>query len=103
MPGRDRTGPLGQGPMTGWGRGFCGRGAYAGAGFFGGRGWRGRGCGWGWGYGRGRGWGTGMPMGGVWQEPMSEAEERAMMEQELAMTEARANELRARLGREGDE
>lgn len=95
MPGRDRTGPLGQGPMTGWGRGMCGgRGAY-GAGFFGGRGWRGRrmGC----------GWGMRMPMGGVWAEPISEAEERAMMEQELAMTEARADELRARLGREGDQ
>lgn len=23
MPGRDRTGPLGQGPMTGWARGLC--------------------------------------------------------------------------------
>ncbi len=25
MPGGDRTGPLGQGPYTGWGRGFCTR------------------------------------------------------------------------------
>jgi len=23
MPGFDGTGPLGQGPMTGWGRGYC--------------------------------------------------------------------------------
>lgn len=35
MPGGDGTGPLGRGPMTGWGRGFCrgfgrgfGRGAW---------------------------------------------------------------------------
>ena len=25
MPGFDRTGPQGQGPMTGWKRGLCGR------------------------------------------------------------------------------
>jgi len=24
MPGRDRSGPMGMGQMTGWGRGFCG-------------------------------------------------------------------------------
>ena len=39
MPGRDNTGPMGQGPKTGRGRGFCG-----------GRGGRGQG-------GQGRGWG----------------------------------------------
>jgi len=49
MPGFDGTGPRGQGPMTGGGRGYCimptgevarqfGRGAYGGRG--GGRGWR---------------------------------------------------------------
>ena len=26
MPGQDRTGPMGQGPMTGRGLGICGRG-----------------------------------------------------------------------------
>lgn len=26
MPGQDQTGPLGQGPMTGRGMGFCGKG-----------------------------------------------------------------------------
>ncbi|MDY6985575.1 MAG: DUF5320 domain-containing protein [Candidatus Thermoplasmatota archaeon] len=25
MPYRDRTGPLGLGPRTGWGRGYCSR------------------------------------------------------------------------------
>lgn len=27
MPGRNGTGPMGYGPMTGWGRGYC-RGIY---------------------------------------------------------------------------
>lgn len=33
MPGRDGTGPLGKGPMTGWGAGFCGAGRRVGGGF----------------------------------------------------------------------
>ena len=43
MPGRDRTGPMGQGPMTGRGAGQCGSGQ--GRGSLGGRG---RGFGFGW-------------------------------------------------------
>ena len=51
MPGGDRTGPMGMGPRTGWGAGFCAgygvpgfsnRGYGAGGAFFGGRGGRGR-------------------------------------------------------------
>ena len=66
MPGGDRTGPMGAGPMTGRGAGFCagynvpgfanpvgGRGL----GFGRGRGGFGRGFGRGW--GRGAGWGAG--------------------------------------------
>ncbi len=91
MPGRDGMGPMGRGPMSGWGRGWCGRG---------------RACGYGGFYG-GRGFGRmpfGMGMGrGVWMEPAGEVDERAMLEQELAMAEARARELRTRLGREGEE
>jgi Family of unknown function (DUF5320) len=44
MPGFDRTGPIGMGPRTGGGRGYCGTGALrnpAGSGWFG----RGRGMG----------------------------------------------------------
>ncbi len=52
MPGRDGTGPLGLGPRTGRGLGYCGRGFASRFGF----GWfswrRGRGIG----RGRGRGW-----------------------------------------------
>lgn len=56
MPGRDGTGPMGQGPMTGGGRGWCGGGAGRGRGMG-----RGMGAGWGGGGGRGgagagRGW-----------------------------------------------
>jgi len=54
MPGFDRTGPLGMGPRTGWGRGLCGSGISraAGTGWFG----RGRGMGRGlWCLGPGRG------------------------------------------------
>ena len=93
MPGRDGTGPMGTGPMSGWGRGWCGRGRACGyGGFYGGRG-----------FGR-MPFGMGMGMGrGVWMEPAGEVDERAMLEQELAMAEARARELRTRLGREGEE
>jgi hypothetical protein len=51
MPNRDRTGPTGQGPATGWGVGPCGSGktGYPRFGFRG-RGWRGRGFGYGYGW-----------------------------------------------------
>ena len=59
MPGFDRTGPQGGGPMTGGGRGFCNPAGVQyplgrGRGFGGGRGF-GRGYGAGRGYGRGSG------------------------------------------------
>ena len=69
MPGFNRTGPMGAGPMTGWGRGRCnprnrgtlpdyggagyGRGLGLRRGFGGGRSGMGRGRG----YGPGAGWG----------------------------------------------
>jgi hypothetical protein len=63
MPGRDRTGPEGMGPMTGWGMGDCAgeddprfAGPMPGRGY--GRGWWGRAWrhGRSWWRGRGRGW-----------------------------------------------
>ena len=60
MPGRNRTGPLGQGAMTGRGLGDCrGTAAYDEAPAFG----RGRGMGGGGGMGRGRGMGRGLGRG----------------------------------------
>jgi len=70
MPGFDRTGPMGAGPMTGGARGLCNPAAagmtpaYAGGYGYGrglrmGRGFRG-------GYGPGRGWGRGYARGYGW-------------------------------------
>ncbi|KPJ72306.1 hypothetical protein AMJ52_06745 [candidate division TA06 bacterium DG_78] len=102
MPGGDRTGPLGYGPMTGRGVGYCagysmpgyanpipGRGGFGyGRGFGRGRGWFGRGGGRGW-----RHWyyATGLP-GFGWpaygagpypyvQEPTPKEETQMLMEQ----------------------
>jgi len=61
MPAGDGTGPMGLGPMTGRGAGYCA--GFATPGYMNplpGRGWgRGLGRGRGWGRGRGRGWGRG--------------------------------------------
>ena len=60
MPSGDRTGPMGQGPMTGRGAGYCGgynRPGYANQA-------PGRGFGMGWRGGRGVGWGGGWRRGG---------------------------------------
>ena len=61
MPGFDRTGPLGQGPRTGRGMGYCAGGTNVNYGYGVGRGgipWGGgRGRAWGGGFGRGRGFG----------------------------------------------
>ncbi len=51
MPGRDGTGPNGQGSMTGWGNGLCNEASET---FFGGRG-QGRRMGYGRAFGRGLG------------------------------------------------
>ena len=63
MPWGDRTGPLGLGPMTGRGLGYCAGfntpGFVKGPGFGWGRGWR-------WFGGRGRGWGGGFRFRGGW-------------------------------------
>ena len=78
MPGFDRTGPMGGGPMTGGARGYCnprspvrtGAGPYYGGAGYG----RGLGLRRGFGGGRGgRGWGRGYGMGGNWSAPYSAA------------------------------
>jgi len=61
MPGGDRTGPLGYGPMTGRGMGLCGGNPSPGY-MFGGPG-LGLGRGFGRGFGLGRGFGRGMGFG----------------------------------------
>jgi len=58
MPGGDRTGPAGMGPMTGRAAGFCA--GYSVPGYANSVGGRGMGMGW----GRGGGWGRGFRGGG---------------------------------------
>lgn len=101
MPGFDRTGPMGAGPRTGWGRGLCGTATGAGGfsrrGLFGGLG---RG-GLPWGGGRGRCFGgafrgplfgAGVPTSAADEADAIRAELRAARETIAAM-EARLAEL----------
>lgn len=101
MPRGDRTGPMGMGPMTGRGMGYCagyGEPGYMhpGPGYGYGRGmaWR---RGWGArGWGRGRGWGAGygpVPYGAPWDVPAPEAQP----EQELRALKAQASWLQEQL------
>lgn len=89
MPGNDRTGPLGRGPMTGRGMGPCGRGLARGAGTAPGRG-----------FGRGMGRGMGPYWGSApAYQPTKEQEladlraEKVLIEQDLEAIRARLKEL----------
>lgn len=115
MPGGDRTGPLGAGPLTGRRAGYCagfGAPGYAnplpgcgfGAGFGGGRGFGGGGRGW-----RNRYFATGVPgwarFGGAVAPQMTlEQESHALREQigvlksEMESLQQRLNELDATQG-----
>jgi len=88
MPGFDRSGPMGAGPMTGGGRGFCSRNTASGAGF---------------GYGGGRGMGRGFRGGfGGWRGSgygVAPAVGTATEPDEIRYLQATAEELRASLGR----
>ena len=119
MPFGDRTGPSGQGAMTGWGRGYCsgqnpqagigqgfgrgggrGRGG-GGQGFGGGRGGGGGGQGFGGGRGRGgggrgAGWGAG-PGQGFGQVPYGTPPVAAAPEAELNTLRNQAEALRQSL------
>jgi hypothetical protein len=123
MPGFNGTGPMGAGPMTGGGRGYCnpagaaygprcGRGFGYGRGMGRGRGFRrgfGPGFGMGRGYGRGFGgrafypaWGAGYPpaYGPYPMNPKDEADmlkdEAEAMKQELEAIQKRLDELEAK-------
>ncbi len=110
MPGFDGTGPLGRGPMTGWGRGFCvspaNRLRYWGFRGFGGgwgRGWRNRYYatgipGWAWaGYGRGiyPGWRFGYGPEITTEEELERLNEEArLLEKDLEEIRQRMEELK---------
>ena len=82
MPRRNGTGPLGQGPRTGWGMGPCG----------GGMGW-GRGFGKGFGCGFGRFWRFGSQVSPKDEKQMLE-EEAGVLEDELKAVKERLSELK---------
>jgi hypothetical protein len=102
MPGGDRTGPMGGGPLTGGGFGFCapspGRGVSR-YGIGGRQGGFGRGRGW-----RNRFWATGrtgwMRMSGRDERfgSWSAASERQNLEREATVLEAELKRLRALIG-----
>jgi hypothetical protein len=103
MPGFDRTGPMGQGPRTGGGFGYCGSGA--GVGSFGGlrygggfgrgrRNWRAYGGGFG--YGRGpRFWGAGYYP--AVYPPVSRIEESDYLMDQIAQLKADIQAMEDRL------
>ena len=84
MPGQDRTGPRGEGPLSGRGLGPCGRGLARGRGF-------GRGFGRGLGLGRGAGFGRGFG----WNEPveLSKEEQKKILEAEKQEIDKRLKEI----------
>lgn len=80
MPGQDKTGPNGQGPMTGRGLGPCGQGLA-----------RGRGM------GRGLGRGFGFRQAFMQPQVITEAQEKEILEQELEAIKAEQAEIESRL------
>ena len=107
MPGLDGTGPQGEGPMTGGGRGFCNPAGAAnrpryGWGYGYGRGWgfrRGFGprYGLGFGYGRGFGWGGAYAPAYGPPHPMDPAQEARMLKSEADSMRSALDEINRRI------
>jgi hypothetical protein len=93
MPQGDRTGPNGQGPMTGRGMGFC-SGSNT-PGYMNPRSGRGMGRG----FGRGRGFGFRQDFVQLQVQPqvITEAQEKEMLKQELEAIKAEQSEIEAQL------
>jgi len=99
MPGGDRTGPMGAGPRTGRGLGYCSGNSQPGWVYGPGRGM---------GFGRGRGWGRGFWGRGRWcwygpyypapySVPYDEETEKKTLEAEANFLKNRLKELEQRL------
>lgn len=102
MPGFNGTGPRGEGPMTGGGRGVCISNIEErrDSGFYGvGRGGMprggGRGRAWGGGRGRGRGMGRGSGWGFAAPQPVA-ADERTYLADQLSLLENEMREIKER-------
>ena len=78
MPGQDKTGPLGQGPMTGRGLGLCGQGLAR---------------------GRGRGFRRGFGLRQAFMQPqvITETQEKELLKQELEAIKSEQVEIESRL------
>jgi hypothetical protein len=100
MPRGDRTGPMGAGPMTGRGAGYCAGNAAPGFAGGGGGAGRGRGMGFGRGFGRGGGFGR----GAGWAAPFAGyAGTGPTPDQELSALKQQADAIQARIrALEGD-
>ena len=104
MPRGDRTGPMGSGPMTGRGMGYCA--VSTGPGFtfpepgygFGRGGGFGRGFGRGFGLGRGRGWRHPYPQATPYStfQPLTEKQEMDALEEQAKILEDELNHLKKR-------
>ena len=114
MPYGDRTGPMGQGSMTGRGLGFCagydspgytkGFGGGMGRGFGFGRDWgRGRRFRGGWGFGGSRNWpSAGYNTESPWMEPLSKEDEIKMLRSETEALKRSQSAIEKRLKELGD-
>ena len=83
MPGQDRTGPMGQGPMTGRGMGPCGSGMRRGFGKGLGRGMR-----------RGFGYGSGVYSE---PEPISKEQQKKILEEEAEDLEVELKRIKEKI------
>lgn len=105
MPGLDRSGPMGAGPLTGGRRGICGRaGAAANRPAYGSGYGYGRGMGCRRGYGRGRGYGFGpAPGGSPYPQaygagyPVSKSDEMEMLRADAEAMQKSLDAVRRRL------
>ena len=98
MPGGDRTGPMGVGPMTGRAAGYCA--GYPAPGYmnpgYGGFGFGGRGRGF---RGRGRGWafGAGYPAGPVQMHPVTVEQELDGLKKQAEMLQDTLTQIHERI------
>jgi hypothetical protein len=107
MPRGDGSGPIGMGPMTGRGAGFCAgfpSPGYMNPGVGFGRGGFGRGFGRGYGMGFGRGWGfrrkfnyTGMPGWAQYGYNAPEVNEKEFLSKQVELFETQLHQLKKRL------
>jgi len=89
MPRGDRTGPLGEGPMTGLGKGDCAEGntGFRGRGGFGGRS----------GFGRGRGFGFARGLGWRWLGDNQDISEESSLKSSISVLKEQLKSLESRL------